>query len=174
MDFNELIRTRRSVRKYKDIKIDDELLNEIVKAGLLAPTSKNLKSSEVIIVTDKGTIKKLAKARINSQAFTETAAAILVVIADKEKTSAYIEDASNTAMLMLLEAENLGLGACWIQLLGRTGINDLDSNQYVKDILNVPTNYDAVLMIDLGYKDMDPRAYTDSDINMERLHREEF
>ena len=146
----------------------------IVKAGLLAPTSKNLKSSEIIMVTDKEMIKKLAKARINSQKFTMTASAVAVIIADKEKTSAYIEDASNTAMLMLLEAENLGIGACWIQLLGRTNVDGYDSSLYVKELLKIPSNYDAILMIDFGYKDIDLKPYTDKDIDMNRLHMEEF
>ena len=174
MDFEELIRKRRSIRKYKDLAIEEEKLNKIIKAALLAPSSKNLKSSEIILITNKDKIKKLAKARVNSKKFTEAAAAILVIIADKEKTSAYIEDASNSAMLALLEAENQGLGACWIQLLGRTGVDDVISNEYVKNILNIPSNYEAILMIDLGYKDIDAKPYTDSNIDLKRLHKEEF
>lgn len=59
MELLQVMKNRRSIRKYTDDKIPAEKLNQILRAGLLAPSSKNIRPVEFIVVEDKVALEKL-------------------------------------------------------------------------------------------------------------------
>ena len=61
MELMDVILSRRSIRKYKDEDISEEKIEKILQAGLLAPTSRNLKPCEFVIVRDKDILGRLSK-----------------------------------------------------------------------------------------------------------------
>jgi len=112
----ENILSRRSCRKYKAEMPKEEDLALLARAGISAPSARNLQASIVLVITDKKTRDALSKA--NAAVMDATAdpfygaPAVLVVLAKKCNTHVY--DGSVTAENILLAAHALGLGACWI------------------------------------------------------------
>jgi len=173
MDLYEAILNRRSIRKYKDKEIDDELINKIIEAGTWAPSAGNLQSWEVIVVKDHDIKDKLAVACYIRE-FIAEAPVVLVMCACKRKSSvAYgergselycIQDAACAAQNMLLMIHDLGLGACW------NGSFDEDS---VSDLLGIPEGVRPVAIITVGYPDEKPIPPPREEIE-EFIHRETY
>ena len=69
----EILKNRRSIRKYKDKKVEDEKIEQLIYAALLSPTSRNFYSWEFIVVDDKEIIGGLSKAKTSGSAFLKDA-----------------------------------------------------------------------------------------------------
>lgn len=113
----ETIYNRRSTKKYLDKEVEKDLIDKVIKAGTLAPTGRNLQSPIIIAITNKEVRDKLAKINagimgVDTDPF-YGAPVVLVVLAKKDNRTA-IYDGSCVMENMLLAAESLGLGACWI------------------------------------------------------------
>ena len=134
----DAIKNRRACRSFSDRPVEDEKIEEIINAGLLAPSGMNRQTSVIIAIKDKKTRDDLAK--INGEIMGRDgdpfygAPVILLVIAHKEGLS--MHDGAATIENMLLEATNQGLASCWIhraeeeirtyegaKLLSFTGLN---------------------------------------------------
>lgn len=113
----EAIKNRRSRRDFDSSKtIEDYKLEEVIKAGLLAPSGMNRQDTKIIVVKNKEVKDKLAKLNAsimgsNTDPF-YNAPIVLLVISKKGTTS--IQDGSAVIENMLLEATNNGLATCWI------------------------------------------------------------
>lgn len=173
LDLLNLILKRRSIRKFKDLKPNKELIKKIINAGLLAPTSKNKKPVELIVIDDKETLLKLKDCKSFGTSGFETAPYGIVVIGDSEKSDVWVEDASIAAAYMQLQAEGLGLGSVWIQI--RERFSEFDSSEKeVKKVLNIPEKYGVLCIILIGYKDEIKNSYNESDIDSSKVHYEKF
>jgi len=168
-DMMNLVTKRRSVRKFKGEKLSDDIIQKIVQAGLLAPTSKNKKAVEFSVVDDKDTILKLKDCRSVGTIGLETSPCAIVVFADSEKSDVWVEDASIAASYIQLRAENLGLGSVWIQMRNRVNENGSSENE-VRKVLNIPDKYGVLCIIAIGYKNENINAYTENDIDKSRVH----
>lgn len=168
-----LIMKRRSIRKFKEEKLSDELVKSVVNAGLLAPTSMNKKSVEVVVVDDSETLLKLKDCRNMGTLGLQTAPCAIVVIGDSEKTDVWVEDGAIAASYMQLMAEDFGLGSVWIQMRNRVSDNDGSENE-VRKLLNIPEKYGVLCILALGYKDESKDAYSISDVDESRAHYNKF
>lgn len=116
-DFLELIRTRRSARKYKPDTVSDELINKIVEAGTYAPTGMNAQSPIIVAVSNKEVRDRLSEMNAAILGTTSDpfygAPVVLVVLADKNRPT-YLYDGSLVMENLMLAAHSLGLGSCWI------------------------------------------------------------
>ena len=115
----ELFEQRRACRKYDSRPVEKEKIEQIVNAGLLAPSGRNKQTPVIIAISDKETRDKLMELnRSVVPGFPEGidpfygAPTVLLVIANKDGIS--IHDGAATIENMLLEATNQGLGSCWI------------------------------------------------------------
>jgi len=162
-----LIMKRRSIRKFKDEKISEEEIQKLVNAGLLAPTSKNNKAVKLIVIDDKNKILELKDCRNIGTVGLQTAPCAIVVIADREKSDVWVEDASIAASYMQLAAEDLGLGSVWIQMRNRVSDNDSSENE-VRKLLSIPEKYGVLCIIALGHKNEIKDSYTEDDIDNSR------
>lgn len=112
----EAIKTRRACRSFSSKEVEIEKINEIIEAGLLAPSGMNRQTPVIIAIKDKETRDALAK--INGSIMGRDgdpfygAPVILLVIASKEGLS--LHDGGACIENMLLEATNQGLASCWI------------------------------------------------------------
>ena len=112
----EVIKNRRACRAFKDQPVEDEKIEEIIDAGLLAPSGMNRQTSVIIAIKDKKTRDQLME--LNRSIMGRDgdpfygAPVILMVIAHKEGLS--MHDGAATIENMLLEATNQGLASCWI------------------------------------------------------------
>lgn len=169
----DIIKKRRSTRKFKEDKILKEAIIEILKAGLLAPTSKNKKCVELIVVENKETLYKLKDCKDKGSVGLETAPCAIVVACDNEKSDVWVEDASIAASYMQLQIEKLGLGSVWIQMRKRFNDNG-DAENEVRKILDIPNNYGIVCILAIGYKEEYIRQYDENDIDVSKVHYERF
>ena len=114
MDLLEIMRNRRSVRKYTGERIDDEKIEKVLQAGMLSASSKGRRPWEFIVVRSKETLEKMAHSRVAGAAMLKGADTAIAVIADPEKCDVWVEDCSIVMANMHLMADSLGLGSCWI------------------------------------------------------------
>lgn len=137
---------RRSIRKYNDKEISNVDLEMILKAGMNAPSGRNLKPYEFIIVRDKEVLKKLSMTKKSSYFVKDSNACIVLV--GIELSEYWQQDLSAVAQNILLEATRLNIGSCWV------GIAPNEQYEgYVRKIVNVPNNKRIFCMIPLGYSD---------------------
>ena len=146
MDFTHVIQNRYSCRKFNENNISDEVLERILEAGRVAPTARNLQEQRILVARSKEALEKID--RITPCRY--NAPVVLVVCYDKDGTFTYPggrktggdEDATIVATHMMLAAYNEGVDSCWL--------NRLDPDE-AKDILELPDNYEVVMLLDLGY-----------------------
>ena len=174
-DLLEIMRTRRSVRKYTVQEISDEDVKKILSAALLAPSGHSKYPCEFIVVKNRETLEKMSHCRVNVAKMLESAACAVVVIADKEKSDTIVEDSSVAMMNMELEATSLGIGNCWIQIRGRNDSADnASSEEYLRGILNFPENFACQSVLALGYAEKMPRQRELDKLKFEKIHYENF
>lgn len=166
----EVLKKRRSIRKFKEEEIHKETLDQILEAGLLAPSSKNKKPVEFIVVEDKKTIEALKLCKSKGAEGLSTAPCAIVVIGDRGLSDVWVEDASIATISMQLAAEELGLGSVWIQMRKRMNENG-DGEEAVRKVLDIPDAYGVLSMIALGYKDEEKQAHDMASLDYTKVHR---
>ena len=102
----------------------------IMEAGDLAPSSRSRRPVRLIPVVDEGLIRRLAMCKDSGTRALETATFAVIVAADPEVSDVWIEDCSIATIMMQMEAEDLGIGSCWIQIRLRK-VGDTDSEDFV-------------------------------------------
>ena len=170
MKFSELIKTRRSMRQFTDELLSGDDVKLLLRAGLMAPSSKGLHSYEFVVVEDKQMLAALSGCKQVGSDFLAGAPLAIVVLADPSKSDVWIEDASVAATHILLQAEDLGLGACWIQLRERYSADERSSEQIVKSLLNIPDGMRAVCIVAVGHKGMERKPQNEDRLKWEQVH----
>lgn len=155
MEFTEVLKARHSVRKFTDRRIDRNVLEDLVAQAALAPSSRNSKSSQFIIVEDKDLLVRMSKMRDYGSGLLEGAAAAIVVLGDTAKTDLWLDNAAISATYLLLSATDSGLGSCWVHVNGRPMVRKDPSQgtaeEYLKTILPYADGLKPLCVIALGY-----------------------
>ena len=156
METEECILTRRSVRKFKNVKVEWEKIGKVLEAGRASPSSGNIQNWMFIAVDDEGKRKAIAEACFQ-QYWMSIAPIHIVICAKPEEVKRHygirgerlysVQNCAAAAENMLLMAHDQGLGACWI------GAFDEDR---VKDILGVVKEARPQIIIPIGYADEEP------------------
>ena len=170
----EALGKRRSVRSYADREIPQDVLDQVLEAGLRSNTGRNARPLDFVCVTGKETLGKLAKSRVGSAKMLEKAGAAIVVIADKSRSDTVIEDASIAMAFMHLTADSLGLGSCWIQIRMRTAEDGTPSEDFVRNALSVPEGFLVEAILSLGEIDSHPEGRPLPEDCSRKVHREKF
>lgn len=155
MSVLEVIRNRRSTRKYESRDIPDDVFLRVMEAARLAPSGKNLQPWHFVVIKDKELKEKLAVASAH-QFFIAEAPVIIVACAFPENSYArmgrYMKswpvDVAIALDHLMLQAEKEGLGTCWIGSF---------HEDEVKSILEVPDDVRVLALTPLGYADEKPR-----------------
>lgn len=173
-NFAELITQRRSIRKFTSEPLKAEEVELILKAGLKSPTSKNAKPWYFIAIEDKELLIQLSLCKkMASKPIADCSLAIVVAV-DPLTSSVWIEDGSIASIMMQLQAEDLGLGSCWIQIRERYTASDTSSEEYVKDLLDIPMQLQVLSIVIFGYKDQEKPRYDDNKLPWEKVHIGKF
>ncbi len=151
-DIFEIIKTRRSIRKYKKEMPDEKLIKKCIEAACYAPSSKNSQPWTFVLVKDRGKIEELSKTQPYSK-FLESAPFVVVALADEGKSNHWLEDCSCAIMLLSLEAHSLGLGTCW-NAVYHPEIKERED--YVRKVLNIDKKFRVIANIGIGYPDEEP------------------
>ncbi len=174
MDLLEIMKHRRSVRKYTGEKIEEEKLQQILTAALLAPSGRAIRPWEFVVVRDKETLTKLSKAREHGAEMLAGADCAVIVFGDESKTDVWTEDCCNAMAHMYLMASSLGVGCCWIQGRLRKTPEGILTEDYVRGLLDVPSQYRLEAIMSLGMPAETPAPYDLDKLPFEKIHSEKF
>ncbi|WP_099187135.1 nitroreductase family protein [Tepidibacter mesophilus] len=159
------IEMRRSIRKYMDKPIDDEKIFQLLESARLAPSGSNTQPWHFIVVKSELTRQKLAEASHN-QKWMRMAPVHIVCVADirtrinddvdvlldenspQPELKLIIRDTSIAIEHIVLEADHLGLGTCWVAWF---------TQEEIRPILNIPSDKYVVGIIPIGYADEAPK-----------------
>lgn len=150
----EVIKSRRSIKKFKPDMISKEIIEQIVEAGTYAPTGKNRQSPIIIAITNKEVRDKLSK--LNAEILGTTkdpfynAPVVLVVLVDKTKDT-YVYDGSLVMGNLMLAAHSLGIGSCWIHR-AKEEFERPEGKEILKS-LGIEGEYEGIGHCVLGYVD---------------------
>ncbi len=157
MEFRQVLKDRRSVRRYENRPVSRETISKLIDAAEDAPSAGNLRARKYVIITRKEIARALAMAAYG-QSQIETAPLIIVVCADVDRSSSRygdrgslyaIQDADAATMCLLLAAHDMGLGACW---------NGAFDDQIVREALGLEEHVLPVAIISLGWPAESPNA----------------
>ena len=148
---------RRSVRKYSSQQVPQELLDQVLEAGLYAASGMNSQVSVMVAVTDKETRDALS--RMNAEVMGATndpfygAPCVIVVLADPERYT-WVEDASLVMGNLMNAAHAVGLGSCWIHRARQ--MFDSEEGKKLLKKWGLPENLQGVGNCILGYSEENP------------------
>ncbi|MBP5778750.1 MAG: nitroreductase family protein, partial [Campylobacter sp.] len=120
----EIARKRRSIRTYGKKPIEKNILDEIMKIALCAPSSFGYRPVEFVLVQDKSMIRKIGQCKTLGGSQLDGADTVVVVMVKTQNERAaefWIEDGAVASAYILLAAEQYEIGACWVQIRNRTG-----------------------------------------------------
>ena len=123
------------------------------------------------MVTDEAVLEKLSLAKDKGSAFVKNAPLGIVVCVDPDKTDIWIEDASIASFTVLLAAESLGLGACWVQIRKRMHNSTEPAEPCITELLNLPQNLKVLSMIAIGYPAEEKAPHPKEKLQFEKIHR---
>jgi nitroreductase len=156
MDTFECIKTRRAVRKYLDKPVPWDDVSNIIEAGRYAPSAGNIQNWKFIVVQDKDRRREIAEACLK-QLWMQTAPVHIIVVSEPQKAERYygkrgerlysVQNCAAAAQNMMLEAHNLGLGACWVGAF---------EEDMVKRILLIPPEARPQIILTIGYPSEEP------------------
>ncbi|MCM1348718.1 MAG: nitroreductase family protein [Firmicutes bacterium] len=169
-NFHELAVHRHSIRRYTDQSIEPEQVKLILEAALLAPTSKSSRSWQFVCVDNPEMLQRLEQCKPAGAAPIGRCKLAIVVAGNPELSDPWIEDASIAAAYMQLQAEDLGLGSCWIQVRGRFTADGTPSEEYVQELLGMPGELPVVCIMTFGHKDEVRKPVDISKLLWERVH----
>ena len=173
-DFNELVKIRRSHRKFTDEEISPEHVQSILRAALMSPTSKSQRAWQFVVVDDKTDIEKLADAKDLGSQFMKGAPLAIVVLGDPQKNDCWVEDGSIAAVSMQYQAEELGLGSCWVQMRGRVLADGTPADEVIRGVLDIPANLNTLCIIAVGHKADERKPQNEDNLKWENVHAEKY
>ncbi|MCU0822953.1 MAG: nitroreductase family protein [Spirochaetes bacterium] len=148
----DLLRERRSIRKYAKQAIEPEKIEILKEAVLRSPSSRNINPWEFIFIDDKDLLKVLSHVKHDgSSSFLAGAALGIVVCGNSDKSDTWIEDCSIASIILQLTAQSLGLGSCWIQIRNRVFEDGRTSESLIQELLGIPDHVQVESIIAIGY-----------------------
>ena len=156
----EDLKTRRSIRKFKDEQISDEDLKTILETGTYAPTGRGAQSPKIVVIQNPETIKEFSA--WNRSYFPVDvpedmdplygAKTLLIVLANSEFPT-YVEDGASVLAVLVNAAHAVGVGSCWIHRA-----REEFASEKGKALLKgwgIPETYEGIGHVVLGYPDME-------------------
>lgn len=167
----DFIFSRRSVRKYKAGEVPDEIINDLLKAAMAAPSAVAKDPWHFIVLKDRKNIDNLADILPHGQMLRQATAAFVVcgdlTEAHRGQESYMLQDLSAAVENILLGANALGLGTCWLGMHPRE-----ERIAGIKKLFHLPDNIIPMCGIALGWPQDQPPARTR--FNPEKIHREKW
>ena len=173
-DFKNLAQLRRSHRKFTEEEIDAESVKLILRAALMAPTSKGQRAWQFIVVDDKTDIEKLSDAKDLGAQFMKGAPLVVVVLGDPVQNDCWVEDGSIAAISMQYQAEELGLGSCWVQMRGRGLSDGTSADTVIRGVLDIPENLNTLCVVAFGHKADERKPQNEDKLKWENVHLDKY
>jgi len=166
----EILRQRRSIRKYKNKKIEGEKVKILREAAVRSPTSRNYMPWNFYFVENKKIIEELSTCKPHGALFLANAPLAIVVTGDENKSDVWIEDCSIASINLQLTAQTLGLGSCWIQVRKRFYNKDVPSGEYIRKFFDFGEKQQVLSIIAIGYPDEERSGLEERRLNYDAIH----
>lgn len=151
----KVLKGRRSIRKYLEKQITDEQLNQILEAGMFAPSGMGDQPAIMVVVQKKDLIQKLSK--MNAEIIGNTdedpfygAPTVVIVLADSTRNT-YIEDGSLVMGNLMNAAYSVGVDSCWIHRARE--MFESKEGQKLLEEWGIDSKYVGIGNCILGYRD---------------------
>lgn len=144
----EIIFKRRSIRKYTNQEISDDMIEKIIRAGMAAPSSHNEQPWQFIVIRDKNILYEIPKFHPYSKMLYEANTAIAVCgdLSDEKKRTFWVQNCSAATQNILLMSQSLGLGAVWLAIYPRE-----ERVKGIQQLLSLPEHIIPLSVVPLGY-----------------------
>jgi nitroreductase len=165
MDTIECILTRRSIRKYTDRSVADDVVKQLLQSAMAAPSSANQQPWHFVVIRDRTILSRVSKIHTFSYMLDRAALAILVCEDPTFEVNSGRGplDCSAATMNILLAAHALGLGAVWV------GIFPVQERiEKTRSLLDIPEHIIPIALVSLGYADEKPPR--EDRFKQERVH----
>lgn len=169
MDFKDLVQARRSHRKFIEQEVASENLHLILRAALMSPTSKGQRAWQFVVVDDRGAIEKMADAKSMGSQFLKSAPLAIVVLGNPDENECWIEDGSIAAISMQYQAQDLGLGSCWIEMRGRGLSDGTSADDVIRGILGYPESQHVICVLAIGHYDDERKPQNEDHLKWENV-----
>jgi len=140
--------TRRSIRKFKQVEVPDDVIKRILDVARYAPSARNSQPWVFIVVKDRELKSRLAKVHRGALPLESAPLGILVACSKTTSPDSHLVDCANATMYIMLAAHALGLGTVWIQTL-----RNVDE---IRRLVDLPEDYVPVALLAVGYPDEKP------------------
>jgi len=172
--FMDLIRKRRSTRRFRDTPVEKEKLDLLLEAALRAPSSRGFNPWEFIVVADRAMLDRLSRAKPHGASFLKDAPLGIVVLADPARCDVWVEDCAIATIFIQLAAEALGLGSCWIQIRRRRHADGGAAGAVVRELLAIPGHLEVAAFVAVGYPDEATPPHPPDTLQHEKVHLERY
>lgn len=147
MDVFEAVKERRSVRSWEDREVEEQKLAQVLEAGRLAPSARNLQEWKFVVVRDDELRGRLVDAAHGQQFVGDAPVVIVACAVEHDHIMAcghpsHLIDVAIAIDHMTLAARELGLGTCWIGAFDQ---------QKVREVLGIPGSVEVIELLPLGY-----------------------
>ena len=158
------------MRKFTEQELSQDEVVSLLKVALMSPSSKRSNPWQFVLVDDKETLHKLSFCKEMGASFLKDAALAIVVMADPLASDVWIEDAAIASLMIQLQAEDLGLGSCWIQVRERFTAEGTPSGEFVHDVLDIPLQLQVLSIVAIGHKGMERKPFNEEHLQWEKVH----
>lgn len=169
-NFLQLLKNRRSCRRFTGEPVGQEAVADIMRAALMAPSGHRINPWEFILVEDKDMLRRLSVSKAAGSQLLEGAAMAVVVVADTTKSDVWIEDCSIATILMQLAAEERGLGSCWVQIRLRSDADGNPADENVRALLGLPPHYAVLSILAVGHRERESKPFDEDKMQWEKVH----
>lgn len=167
----ELLRKRRSIRKFTSEKVSVEAVETLIESALRAPASRSINPWEFIVVDDPDLLQKLSRSKLHGSEFLARAPLAIVVCADETKSDVWVEDCSIAAILIQCTAVSLGLGSCWAQIRNRKHDGGQSAEAYIQELFGLPEGIKVECVIGIGHPAERPRPLPAEKLQRDKVRR---
>ena len=168
----DTLRERRSIRRFTNQPVEQDKIDQLVEAMLRSPSSKSQYPWSFVVVQDKEKLEKLSGLKPHGATFLKNAPLAIVVCGDPELCDVWVEDCSIASIILHIQAADLGLGSCWIQVRKREHESGIMGEQYVQEELNLPPSLNVLAVIAIGYPEEEKKGHPKDSLLYERVHQE--
>lgn len=169
METIETIRKRRSVRKFTDEEICQNDISLLKEALLRSPSSRNRNPWKFYFVQNKELLQKLSLCKPSGADFVSQAKLAVVVCGNENVCDVWIEDTSIASVILQLAAHSIGLGTCWVQIRNRRYNEEVLSQDYIKNLLNIENNLQILSIIAIGHPAQTPKPLEYGELQFDKI-----
>lgn len=155
MEFRDVVERRRSIRKFTEQQVSEDVIDSLMDMTLEAPSSKSCNSSRFAVVRDAQKIAQLSQIRDHGAAFMAGAKLAIVVAGDSSTTDIWEINATISATILQLACTDKGLASCWVNVINRPAITSQPDGEKAADrvrkVVDMPQEWEVLCVIAIGY-----------------------